>query len=120
MEVSPWLHQSGFRCWITSLRCPIRVSIKVLYPLPEILLLVAATIAGADDFVETALRGTEHLAFLKRFSISNDSTPGGQPATAMARHCGEVSRNKASADAYELCPSGRRTGDRLTRLTAMS
>ena len=41
---------------------------KVLYPLPEILLLVlAATIAGADDFVETTLWGTEHLAFLRRF-----------------------------------------------------
>jgi hypothetical protein len=32
--------------------------------LPEILLLVlAATIAGADDFVETTLWGAEHLAF---------------------------------------------------------
>lgn len=41
---------------------------KVLYPLPEILLLVlSATIAGADDFVETTLWGTEHLAFLRRF-----------------------------------------------------
>jgi DDE_Tnp_1-associated len=41
---------------------------KVLYPLPEILLLVlSATIAGADDFVETTLWGTENLAFLKRF-----------------------------------------------------
>src|ERR1700692_2410193 len=41
---------------------------KVLYPLPEILLLVlAATIAGADDFVETTLWGAEHLAFLRRF-----------------------------------------------------
>ncbi len=41
---------------------------KVLYPLPEILLLVlSATIAGADDFVETTLWGAEHLTFLKRF-----------------------------------------------------
>jgi hypothetical protein len=41
---------------------------KVLYPLPEIMLLVlSATIAGADDFVETVLRGKEHLAFLRRF-----------------------------------------------------
>jgi DDE_Tnp_1-associated len=41
---------------------------KVLYPLPEILLLVlASTIAGADDFVETTLWGAEHLAFLRRF-----------------------------------------------------
>ena len=42
-----------------------RQQAKVLYPLPEILLLVlAATLAGADDFVETTLWGTEHLAFL--------------------------------------------------------
>jgi predicted transposase YbfD/YdcC len=41
---------------------------KVLYPLPEILLLVlAATIAGADDFVEVTLWGKEHQAFLRRF-----------------------------------------------------
>jgi hypothetical protein len=39
-----------------------------LYPLAEILLLVlSATIAGVDDFVETTLWGTEHLAFLRRF-----------------------------------------------------
>jgi hypothetical protein len=36
--------------------CDPRQHAKVLYPLPEILLLVlAATIAGADDFVETTL-----------------------------------------------------------------
>lgn len=41
---------------------------KVLYPLPEILLLVlSATLAGADDFVETTLWGAEHLAYLRRF-----------------------------------------------------
>lgn len=41
---------------------------KVLYPLPEILLLLlCATIAGADDFVEIALWGREHLSFLRRF-----------------------------------------------------
>jgi hypothetical protein len=41
---------------------------KVLYPLPEILLLVlSSTIAGADDFVETTLWGAEHLTFLRRF-----------------------------------------------------
>jgi DDE family transposase len=45
-----------------------RQSAKVLYPLREILLLVlAATLAGADDFVETALWGEEHLSFLRRF-----------------------------------------------------
>jgi predicted transposase YbfD/YdcC len=41
---------------------------KVIYPLPEILLLVlGATLAGADDFVEIAAWGGEHLAFLRRF-----------------------------------------------------
>lgn len=45
-----------------------RQSAKVLYPLPEIMLLVlAATIAGADDFVEVGLWGEEHLAFLRGF-----------------------------------------------------
>ena len=49
---------------------------KVLYPLPEILLLVlAATIAGADDFVETTLWGTEHLAFLRRFYRYDSGIP---------------------------------------------
>ena len=49
---------------------------KVLYPLPEILLLVlAATIAGADDFVETTLWGTEHLAFLRRFYPYDSGIP---------------------------------------------
>ena len=41
---------------------------KVLSPLPEILLLVlAATLAGADDLVEARLWGRQHLAFLRRF-----------------------------------------------------
>ena len=36
---------------------------KVVYPLPEILLLVlAATLAGADDLVEARLWGRQHLA----------------------------------------------------------
>ncbi len=40
---------------------------KVIYPLPEILLLVlCATLAGADDFVETEAWGEEHLGFLRR------------------------------------------------------
>ena len=45
-----------------------RQSAKVGYPLPEVLLLVlSATLAGADDFVETVLWGEEHLTFLRRF-----------------------------------------------------
>src|ERR1700742_1340489 len=49
------------------LRDPRQAS-KVLYPLAEILLLLlCATICGADDFVEIELWGEEHLAFLRRF-----------------------------------------------------
>jgi predicted transposase YbfD/YdcC len=45
-----------------------RQQAKVLYPLPEILLLVlCGTIAGAGDFSEIALWGQEHLSFLRRF-----------------------------------------------------
>lgn len=41
---------------------------RVLYPLPEVLLLVlCATLTGMEDFVETALWGRERLAFLRRF-----------------------------------------------------
>jgi len=50
-----------------ALRDP-RQAAKVLYPLPELLLLLlCGTMAGADDFVELALWGKEHLAFLRRF-----------------------------------------------------
>jgi hypothetical protein len=41
---------------------------KVLYPLPEILLLLlSATLAGADDFVEIELWGNQQLPFPRRF-----------------------------------------------------
>ncbi len=44
-----------------------RQSAKVLYPLPEImLLLLCATLAGADDFVEIAVWGEQNLGFLRR------------------------------------------------------
>jgi hypothetical protein len=60
----------GSPCFLThfaALRDP-RQATKVLYPLNEILLLMlCATIAGADDFVEIGLWGAEHQAFLRRF-----------------------------------------------------
>ena len=50
-----------------ALRDP-RKAAKVLYPLPEImLLLLCATLAGADDFVEISLWGREQLPFLRKF-----------------------------------------------------
>jgi predicted transposase YbfD/YdcC len=45
-----------------------RQAAKVLYPLPEIiLLLLCATLAGADDLAEIELWGGVNLAFLRRF-----------------------------------------------------
>jgi DDE_Tnp_1-associated len=45
-----------------------RQSAKVVYPLAEILLLaLAATIAGADDFAEVTLWGGQNPPFLRRF-----------------------------------------------------
>jgi predicted transposase YbfD/YdcC len=62
--------QAKLPCFLSHfsmLRDP-RQAPKVLYPLAEILLLMlCATIAGADDFVEIGLWGNEHQAFLRRF-----------------------------------------------------
>ena len=53
-----------------------RQSVKVLYPLDEIvLLLVCATIAGCDDLVEVREWGVEHLEFLCRFLPFRDEIP---------------------------------------------
>ena len=53
-----------------------RQQAKVLYPLPEIvLLLLCATLAGADDFVEMRLWGTRNLAFLRRFCLYAHGIP---------------------------------------------
>src|SRR3954451_1346535 len=49
---------------------------KVLYPLPEILLLLlCATLAGADDVVEIEVWGEENLAFLRRFLPCKQGVP---------------------------------------------
>src|SRR6476661_7516098 len=49
---------------------------KVLYPLPEILLLVlCATLAGANDFVAVRLWGEQALPFLRRFLPYDDGLP---------------------------------------------
>ncbi len=59
--------QPCFLSHFSVLRDP-RQSTKVLYPLPEILLLMlCGTIAGADDFVEIGLWGSERQDFLRRF-----------------------------------------------------
>jgi predicted transposase YbfD/YdcC len=53
-----------------------RQSWKVIYPLPEILLLIlAATLAGADDFVEIEEWGNENLVFLRTFLAYEHGIP---------------------------------------------
>ncbi len=53
-----------------------RQQAKVLYPLPEIvLLLLCATLAGADDFVEMRLWGVQNLSFLRRFLAYEHGVP---------------------------------------------
>ena len=59
-----------------------RQTAKVLYPPPEILLLVlAATLAGADDFVEIQTWGEERLDFLRRFLPFTNGIPSTRSAS---------------------------------------
>jgi hypothetical protein len=59
--------ETGLLAHFSALEDP-RQSGKVLYRLPEILLVVLyGTLSGCDDFVEMALWGREHLSFLRGF-----------------------------------------------------
>ncbi len=61
-----------------------RQAAKVLYPLPEILiLLLSATLAGADDCVEIELWGREQLAFLRRFLPYKQGIPSHDTLTGV-------------------------------------
>jgi hypothetical protein len=64
-----------------------RQAAKVLYyPLPEVmLLLLSATLAGADDFVEIQLWGTRNLAFLRRFLPYRHGIPSHDTLGAVVR-----------------------------------
>ena len=60
-------HKHEILCHFSALKDP-RQQWRVVYPLPEILLLVlCATLCGMEDFVETRMWGRARLAFLKRF-----------------------------------------------------
>ena len=53
-----------------------RQSAKIMYPLEEIVLLVVcATIAGADDLVEVREWGLQHLDFLRQYLSFRDDIP---------------------------------------------
>ena len=53
-----------------------RQSVKVLYPLDEVLFLtLCAVLCGADGWVSVALFGRQKLAFLRRFLPFANGTP---------------------------------------------
>ena len=66
-----------------------RQQAKVLYPLPEILLLcLCAVLGGADSWVEVALYGQQKLEFLRRFLPFAHGTPShDQLGNVFARLC---------------------------------
>lgn len=68
-------HTKSLMDHFSALKDP-RQAWKVVFPLPEVLLLVlCATLAGADDFVEIRLWGTQNLAFLRRFYAYEHGIP---------------------------------------------
>ena len=67
---------------------------KVVYPLPEIMLLVlCATLAGAEDFVEARLWGVRNLAFLRRFLPFVEGIPSHDTPRASQAHVLSQPRN---------------------------
>jgi hypothetical protein len=78
---------------------------KVVYPLPEVMLLtLSATIAGAEDCVEIRRWGKLHLDFLRRFlpfakGIPSHDTLNDIPTRSMPRS----SSNSHFAGPVEFC-----------------
>ena len=67
MSLSPAAGSTSLLGHFSALADP-RQRWRVIYPLPEILLLVlCATLSGMEDFVEIGLWGEERLDFLRRF-----------------------------------------------------
>lgn len=71
---------------------------RVVYPLPEILLLVlCATLSGMDDFVETRLWDEQRLDFLRRFLPYERGLPAHDPLNDVV--------NALDADLFQACSS---------------
>src|SRR5277367_1196193 len=61
---------------------------RVLYPLPEILLLVlCATLSGMEDFVEIRLWGEQRIDFLRRLLPFDRGLPAHDTSRAAATIC---------------------------------
>ena len=73
-----------------------RQSAKVVFPLPEIMLLVlSATIAGCDDLVEVCEWGRERLDFLRRYLLYRDEIPSHDTLTDVV--------NKLDPEVFKSC-----------------
>ena len=80
-----------------------RQSAKVVFPLPEIMLLVlSATIAGCDDHVEVCEWGRERLDFLRRYLLYRDDIPSHDTLTDVVN---ALRRGKAAAGDPEMFKS---------------
>ena len=100
---------------------------KVMYPLKEIVLLVVcATIAGADNLVEVREWGLEHLDFLRKYLAFRDDVPSHDTLTDVMNAIDPAVFEQCFcdwvADVREDCPdiiaidgkTSRRTHDRAT------
>jgi hypothetical protein len=82
-----------------------RQRVKVIYSLPEILLLIlCASIAAADDFVVVQYWGETHMDFLRRFLPYNDGIPSN-----------DALNDLMNALDTSLSPSASSPGQRLER-----
>ena len=82
----------------SALRDP-REGWRVLYPLPEVLLLVlCATLSGMEDFVEIRLWGGERLDFLRRFLPYERGLPSHDTLNDIV--------NALDADLFKACFAG--------------
>ncbi len=106
-----------------------RQGAKILYPLEEIVLLVVcATIAGADDLVEVREWGMERLEFLRTYLPFRDDVPSHDtladvlnaidPALfdlehAAGGHRGLFDAGRPDTALIGLCSAATRGGDRV-------
>ena len=68
-------HSIDFIAHFSNLRDP-RQEVKLVYPLPEILLLtLCAVLSGADSWVAISAYGSKKLTLLRRFLPFSDGTP---------------------------------------------
>src|SRR4051794_37037023 len=92
-----------------------RQQAEVLYPLPEILLLLlCATLAGADDVTEVGIWGGENLAFLRRFlpyrhGIPSHDTLGEVIAALSTRPCSRAASPAGSRACARRSPTSSRS-----------